>query len=106
MPPSLSRPLSPRSGSRSVLPIVVQVEKFQHRDAARIFGQALSNRSARTIVIDLARARDATTSAFAHLVLLRRTLLRSGRDLRVINLRDRAAKVYQVNRLAEVLPHS
>ena len=60
--------------------------------------------AARTIVVDLSHARDATTSAFARLVLLRRYLLRTGRDLRLTGLSDRAARLYEVSRLHRVLP--
>ena len=89
------------------LSIVHHAEHFHHGDANRIYQWALSKTTAAaatTIVIDLGRARDATTSAFAHLVLLRRKLLRAGRDLRLTNLRERAARVYEVNRLNNVLP--
>ena len=58
----------------------------------------------RTIVVDLSHARDATTSAFARLVLLRRYLLRTGRDLRLTGLSHRAARLYEVSRLDRVLP--
>jgi anti-anti-sigma regulatory factor len=88
--------------------IVHDDEQFSHTDACRIFDlalrQTLGAGGARTVVIDLKRAEDATTSAFARLVLLRRTLLRYGRDLRLTGLRDRAAGVFEINRLASVLP--
>ena len=76
---------------------------FTHGDACRIYDAAL-RAAARTIVVDLSLARDATTSAFARLVLLRRCLLRTGRDLRLIGLSDRAARLYEVSRLDQVLP--
>ena len=76
---------------------------FSHAEACRLFSQALSQ-AARRIVIDLGRVEDATTSAFAQLVLLRRSLLRSGRDLCLIGLHDRPAGIFQVNRLDGVLP--
>jgi len=60
--------------------------------------------NAKRVVLDLSAAADAETSAFAELILLRRSLLRSGRDLRLTGLRDRAAGVYEVNKLTEVLP--
>ena len=40
----------------------------------------------------------------AALVLLRRELLRRGRDLRLVGMRDRTRQVYAVNRLDAVLP--
>ncbi len=77
---------------------------FSHSDACRIADLALVQGRATTVIIDLKNAADTTTSAFARLVLLRRLLLKTGRDLRLTNLRDRAASLYQVNRLGGVLP--
>jgi anti-anti-sigma regulatory factor len=77
---------------------------FSHAEASRLFSQALTCGDAQQVVIDLCGAEDATTSAFAKLVLLRRLLLRCGRDLCLTNLRDRAAGLFQVNRLGDVLP--
>ena len=86
------------------LSIVHWSEEFSHSDAARIFDVAMRCASAKTVVIDLKRARTASTSAFAGLVLLRRMLLKRGRDLRLEGLEGRAASVYKLNRLAAVLP--
>jgi MFS superfamily sulfate permease-like transporter len=77
---------------------------LSHSEACRIASLVLRDRRIRTIVIDFKNAVDATTSAFARLVLLRRLLLRTGRDLRLANLHDRAASLYHINRLAGVLP--
>jgi anti-anti-sigma regulatory factor len=76
---------------------------FSHAEACRVSGQAMSEKAMR-ILIDLTSADDATTSAFAQLILLRRTLLSLGRDLCLTGLRDRTAGVFDVNRLAAVLP--
>ena len=78
--------------------------RFSHEEANAISRWALRRETARTVVIDLSAATDATTAAFATLVLLRRQLLRDGRDLRVDGLRDRAQNVFDVNRLHAVLP--
>ena len=86
------------------LAIVHGAGHFSHGDACRIADLVLGQGRAATVVIDLKNAVDATTSAFARLVLLRRLLLKAGRDLRLTNLRARAASLYQVNRLASVLP--
>ena len=53
---------------------------FSHAEACRLVVRALRAQAQR-IVIDLARIDDATTSAFAQLVLLRRILRKTGRDL-------------------------
>jgi anti-anti-sigma regulatory factor len=76
---------------------------FSHAEACRLGNEAM-NRPAKRVVIDLARVEDATTSAFAQLVILRRSLLALGRDLYLTGLRDRAAGLFQVNRLESVLP--
>jgi anti-anti-sigma regulatory factor len=76
---------------------------FSHAEACRLSGQALQFDGKR-VVIDLAAVEEATTSAFAQLVLLRRSLLRIGRDLCLTGLRDRTAGLFQVNRLEAVLP--
>jgi anti-anti-sigma regulatory factor len=85
------------------LKLVPQGRCLSHAEACRLFVLALSERG-KQIVIDLARMEEATTSAFAQLVLLRRTLLRDGRDLCLTGLRDRTAGLFEVNRLAGVLP--
>ena len=77
--------------------------QLSHVDARRIFDQAVRE-TARMVVIDLKRVQDATTAAFATLVLLRRTLLRTGRDLVLVGLHDRAALLFGINRLDNVLP--
>ena len=86
------------------LAIVHDAGSFSHTDACRMADVAVKCKDARTVVIDLKRAREATTSAFAQLVLLRRALLRTGRDLRLVGLQDRTAHLYDINRLWRVLP--
>jgi anti-anti-sigma regulatory factor len=78
--------------------------EFSHEHASAISKWVLARETARTIHIDLSHATDATTAAFATLVLLRRRLLRDGRDLRVSGLRERAEHVFRLNRLEAVLP--
>jgi anti-anti-sigma regulatory factor len=77
---------------------------FAHREACHIFDRAVHSTDPKTVVIDMSGVADATTSAFARLVLLRRELRRHGRDLRLTGLRDRAAKLYEISRLETVLP--
>src|SRR4051812_44985486 len=76
---------------------------LSHAAVCRLVDQA-TNPGARRVVIDLARVEDATTSGFAQLVLLRRSLLAMGGDLCLTGLRDRAAGLFEVNRLGAVLP--
>ncbi len=90
--------------TRREIAIKHHAERFSHQDACLIYQLALRGAGARTIVIDLTNARDATISAFARLILLRRALLKCGSDLRLAGLRGRAALIYEINRLATVLP--
>ena len=83
---------------------------FAHRDASDLFNAALRAAKAHprggTVVIDMSGVEEMTTSALARLVLLRRELRRQGRDLQLVGLRSRAEKLYEINRLAAVLPRS
>jgi anti-anti-sigma regulatory factor len=76
---------------------------LSHKEVCRLVDEAM-NRAAKRVVIDLANVEEATTSAFAQLVLLRRSLLAIGRDLCLTGLHDRAAGLFEVNRLSAVLP--
>jgi anti-anti-sigma regulatory factor len=84
--------------------IAPKATEFSHEHASAISKWVLERETALTIHIDLSHATSATTAAFATLVLLRRRLLRDGRDLRVSGLRERAQHVFQLNRLQSVLP--
>jgi anti-anti-sigma regulatory factor len=101
---SSQKPPSSCTSQSQHLALVPASTSHSHCDACRIAQVALRERRAHTVIVDLKNVFDATTSAFARLVLLRRRLLQAGRDLRLINLHDRTASVYQVNRLAGVLP--
>jgi anti-anti-sigma regulatory factor len=80
---------------------------FAHWDAYRLSTLALREApQSPTIVVDLSSVEEITTSAFARLILLRRQLLRQGRDLRLTGLHARAARHYEINRLQKVLPQS
>jgi len=92
--------------SASELTIVHKTDCFSHRDACDISRLALRSGPAQRIVIDLHNAGEAETSAFAQLVRLRRSLLELGRDLSLFGLRDRAAGLYEVNRLDGILPRN
>ena len=84
--------------------LVWEAAQFNHAQAVRVRRQVMEHDNAHRVVLDLSRAQDAETSAFAELILLRRALLRAGCDLRLTGLHDRAAGVYEVNRLMDVLP--
>jgi anti-anti-sigma regulatory factor len=71
-----------------------------------VYETALSHSEGDRVIVDLGQARDASSAAFARLVLLRRALLESGRDLCVTNLRERAADIYHLHKLDCVLPEA
>jgi anti-anti-sigma regulatory factor len=78
-------------------------ERLSHAEACRLSGLAARS-VADTVVIDMSGSPDASTAAFARLVLLRRELLQSGRDVRITGLRQRARQLFEVHRLDSVLP--
>lgn len=84
--------------------VVPKPGQFSHEDANAISRWALGREAPHTVVVDLSHVTDATTAAFATLVVLRRRLLRDGRDLRLSGLRERAHYVYAISRLTHVLP--
>ncbi|HET6250988.1 MAG TPA: STAS domain-containing protein [Tepidisphaeraceae bacterium] len=86
-------------------PIVPDTHRFSHEEAMEVYQMALQSPRTSRILVDLHHASDATTSGFARLVLLRKILRAEGRDLCLVNLRERVAKLYQINRLHDVLPN-
>jgi len=88
---------------QAVVKLVPEGRCLSYGEVCRLVDQAMT-RAARQVVIDLDRVEDATTSAFAQLVILRRSLLAVGGDLRLTNLRGRAAGPFEVHRLDAVLP--
>lgn len=58
----------------------------------------------RLIKIDLSEVEVADTAAFAELVVIRRWLLGSGRDMRISGLQDRALALYHLIHLNHILP--
>jgi len=56
------------------------------------------------VCIDLAHVEDASTAALARLVVIRRGLLKNGRDLRIRHLHGHARSLYEITRLGRLLP--
>ncbi len=67
-------------------------------------GRLQSGPAPAVFTLDLACSTDATTAAFARLVLLRRHLLERGSDIHLRNLSGRANLLYLFNRMQELLP--
>ena len=84
--------------------IIADFKHLSHHAADELCLRVLRHPLTHTVVFDLAMTEDATTAAFARLVLLRRDLLRDGRDLRLCGLTRRTANLWRINRLAAVLP--
>jgi anti-anti-sigma regulatory factor len=87
--------------------IIPDTDKFSHEEAMEVYDRAVRDAAdQKYILVDFGRASDATTSGFARLVLLRRILREQGTDLFIVNLRDRAAQLYEVSRLDCILPQA
>ena len=80
------------------------MSRFSYRDAADIAEQVHRDASSDLVLVDLVHTTEATTAAFARLVVLRRALRRFGGDLHLVHLHGRARKVYEINRMNELLP--
>jgi hypothetical protein len=89
-------------GSEMVM--TYQAERLSYEDACSLSRSVLAGSGQGQVSLEMDQVRDTTTAALARLVLLRRDLLRSGRDLRVLGLRGRAELLYEVNRLHDILP--
>ena len=77
---------------------------LSYRNASEFARVAHQDSPAETVVIDLAETEDTTTAALARLVVLRRDLRQSGGDLRLMHLHGRVRRLYEVNRLTNILP--
>ena len=79
-------------------------ERLSYDDAVHIAGDVRRRCTERVVLLDLASAADATTAAFARLIVLRRNLRKSGGDLHLVGLRGRARDIYEVHRMGRLLP--
>ena len=78
--------------------------RFSYTDACNLAQRVTASSESGSILLDLERATETTTAALARLVLLRRNLLRAGRDLRIAGLSGRAKCLYEICRLSRILP--
>ena len=78
--------------------------RLSYADALRIARGVPRERPARVILIDLKQTTEATTAGLARLILLRRELIKAGRDLRIMGLRSRAEALYDICRMGKLLP--
>jgi len=77
---------------------------FSYKDACELAGLIARGGEPRMVVVDLERTSQTTTAALARLIVLRRNLMETGRDLRVLGLRGRASGLYEINRMGNLLP--
>jgi anti-anti-sigma factor len=78
--------------------------RFTAAHAREIADCVLAARGPRKVLIDLRAVDSTSTAALATLILLRRSLLQTGRDLRITGLRGRAMALYEISRLDHLLP--
>ncbi len=97
-------PAASTAPATALLSIVANSPQLTHSGAEALCQRIRDSWSARTVVVDLRKVEDITTAALAKLVLLRRELLRDGRDLRLKGLHSRAASVWRISKLSAVLP--
>ena len=84
--------------------IACPVRALRYQDAAHLAEAVRGGNSTNLVIIDLARTPEASTAALAKLIVLRRSLRRSGGDLRLLHLHGRARRTYNVHRLGNILP--
>ena len=84
--------------------ILFRSSSLGYGDACRIARRVAPRRSWRLVYIHLPGTFETSTAALARLIVLRRELLRRGRDLRIVGLHGRARALYEISRLENVLP--
>lgn len=90
--------------AESSLTIRYRRDTLSYPDACALCERVRARGEADLVCLDLAETTDTTTAALAKLIVLRRDLLRTGRDLRIIGLAGRAQGVYEISRLDRILP--
>jgi len=77
-----------------------------YADACRLADHAERGTHTQMIFLDLSQTEHTTTAALARLIQLRSALLRNGRDLRLTGLTGRTRGLYEIHRMAGLLPQS
>jgi len=97
-----------RESNQTMNPFDLTIQSTDRRldsDAiARIEDTLKTAPTAILIEIDLSNAQFANTAGFAALVVMRRRLLASGRDLRISGLHDKTYALYRMIKLGDTLP--
>jgi ABC-type transporter Mla MlaB component len=90
----------------NIMTIRHEASSLSYRDVVRIASQIRRcGESSGTVIVDLTNTSETSTAALAKLILVRRYLMRSGRDLCVSGLAGQPGAMYRVYRLTNLLPH-
>jgi hypothetical protein len=89
---------------RSIDRITFSRERLTHADVAAIRTDVCNKPSGRVVVLDLRQTSETTTAALAALILLRRERIAVDGDLLILGLTGKAQYLYEILRLAKVLP--
>ncbi len=88
----------------SHLTIAHERDSLSYEDACEIAVRAVAAGRCERTRVELRHVTETSTAALARLILLRRKLLQSGHDLRIVGLRGRAKALYEVSRMGRLLP--
>lgn len=78
--------------------------ELRHADVVALGRSLQREHGGRVVVLNLRRVQDTTTAALAGLILLRKRQIQAGGDLLLLGLSGRAHYLYEILRLARVLP--
>lgn len=79
-------------------------ETLTHRDVMHMRSAIRDKPPGRVVVLDLRATTETTTAALAALILLRRERIAADGDLLILGLTGKAHYLYEILRLAKVLP--
>lgn len=78
--------------------------RLTHQDAMALRADISTKPPGRVVVLDLRQTTETTTAALAALILLRRERIAADGDLLLLGLSGKAHYLYEILRLAKVLP--
>jgi hypothetical protein len=78
---------------------------LSYLDVVRIDSQIRCSESSGMVIVDLTNTSETSTAALAKLILVRRYLMKSGRDLCISGLAGQPGAMYRIYRLTNLLPH-
>ena len=84
--------------------LIFSHERLGHADVLGFGREILTNAAGKVVVLDLRETQETTTAALAGLILLRRRQIKDGGDLLLLGLGGKAQYLYEILRLAKILP--